>query len=877
VPAATGQRVPARRTRRTSRFSTTKFTPPAVPARDVERPRLLRQLDAVRDVPVAVVVGIAGSGKSSLLAQWAAGQPTGTVCWINADTADADPARFLRALIESVRTVRPDFGQDCLDLLTLDDAVDADTIETLLTETDRLDPPVTVVVDDLHLVGSTTQERLAFAIERGTGSLHLLLASRTRPTLGLHRLRLRDACRELGDRDLALDADEARGLLERLGVEPDDRIVDVLLERTEGWAVGLHLAAVVLRDAADPHLAAERIAGADATTEQYLTNEVLLTQPPEIRRFLLDTCIVDELSPALAAALSPGTPVGLRDLEAANLPVVRLGTGDERFRYHHLVAEVLRSLLRESDPSHELTLHRRAADWYAEHDERMLTFQHRWRARQRTDALEMYRDRIVDDYLHDRLPSVDVSEGLLSDDDLRTSPAAAIRLCSMLTVDGRGEEADRLAHRIDAVAGPGLDHGTRVELLSTRTWCALGSCDTRSSFEHGAALLDLAPRSARDEDLVALATGMYVRAATWEGRFAEAEFAIASMQGERADLLALVEQGSATAQLRWAQGHLADAVQLATAAVEAIEEQQAEHPSADLPARAVLGATLLELGRLDEAELQLRIIHDRSDGPRIAITVLALVELARLVRSHGQVDEAFSLLDRAGDLLRRAPVDSGVRRHLRTWRARFLLDAGELDRATELLAAIPLEDRAVPEARVALAQGRTGRALDVFGRIVGARPETATIRARLEVDLLAVELDLSGLRPDPNAAARAFETAAEGGFVFTIAEAGLDTFEAVRAVARRRPHTEHIGRLLRAAPHDTGPNRPTARFAFETLSDRERTVLRYLATTMSYREIADELYVSVNTVKTHVKNVIRKLQASSRTDAIQRARDLHYL
>jgi LuxR family maltose regulon positive regulatory protein len=851
-----------------------------VPERDIERPRLLRRLDDVLEVPVMVVVGIAGSGKSSLLAQWAAERPAGTVCWVQADVADADPARFLRALVESVRTVRPGFGQDSLDLLTLDEAVDADTLEAFLTDAHRLDPPLTLIVDDLHLVGTVSQERLQFAVERGLGGLHLLLASRTRPTLGLHRLRLRDACRELGDRDLTLDRVEARGLLDRLGVEPDDRLLATLVDRTEGWAVGLHLAAVVLRDAPDPKVAAERLVAANATTEQYLTQEVLLAQPPAIRRFLLDTCIVDELSPALAAALSPDTPVGLRDLEEANLPVVRLGA-DERFRYHHLVAEVLRSLLRDTDPGHERTLHQRAADWYSAQGERTLAFRHRWRAGQRTEALGMYRVGLVDDYLHDRLPPLDVSEGLLSDDDLRAAPVEAIGLCSIIVVDGRIEDAERLAHRIDTLCGARLDPSARVQLAATRTWCALANCDTRGTVRHGAAMREFAAGVPHDVDAVALATTMYIRAAAWEGDVADAEVAASSPPDARPALLTAVEHGSAVAQLRWAQGRLDDAIRLAARAVEAFEEQQGAQPMADLPARAVLGAALLERGELDAAEAQLRVVHDRPDSPRVPITVLALVELARLLRSRGQVDEAFSLLDRAGERLRGAPVDSAVRQHLVAARVRLLLSDvsghDELDHANDLLAAIPAPRRAVLEARVALAQGRTGRAVETIERLTSGAPDGATIRQRLDVELLALAADLAGVRPDPNAAARAFDVAAEGGFVFALAEPGLDILEAVRTVARRRPHTEHIGALLRLQPHATAPDRPAPRFAFETLSDRERTVLRYLATTMSYREIADELFVSVNTVKTHVKNVIRKLQADSRAEAIQRARDLHYL
>ncbi len=282
-------------------FASSKFTAPPGAAHHVSRTELIAHLDA-RDPVLRLVTGSPGSGKTTLLTEWFGSRPVSSVCWLRADAADHDPLRFWSAVVASVRTIHHDFGAVCLDLLALAPLVDHDFLEGLIAAGGLLAAPVDVVVDDFHLVGHDVQDHLRFLLARGCGGLRFVIGTRVEPDIGLDRLRLADQVAQVGEAHLRFDEAAARTLLHHLHADVPDDSFRAVMERTEGWAAGLHLTALALRASDDPHAFVVGLTGSTQPIAPYLWTEVYGAQTPEVQRFLLDTCVVDELTPALAAA-----------------------------------------------------------------------------------------------------------------------------------------------------------------------------------------------------------------------------------------------------------------------------------------------------------------------------------------------------------------------------------------------------------------------------------------------------------------------------------------------------------------------------------------------------------------------------------------------
>ncbi len=860
--------------RRPARFSATKFATPAPAAWLVPRRELLARLDAGSGSTLRMVVGSPGSGKTSLLAEWSRAQPAGTAVWLNADAADRDPVRFWQGIIEGLRDLVPSFAEETYDLLTLDGAVDADALESFLGACADLDHDVNVVVDDFQLVSPAVHDHFRFLASRGLASLHLTIGTRSEPPIGLERLRLAGRLCEIRDADLRLSIDEAALLLRALAVEADRDDLELLQDRTEGWVAGVQLAAIAMRDSDEPKAFLRRFAGTSQVVSQYLSAELLDSQVPAVRRFLLDTCVVDELTPDLAAVLSPGTGVTPTDIEAANLLITRLDPAGVTFRYHHLFAELLRHHLHATEPEHERELHRHAAEWYERHGDLALAFRHRWRAGAQTEAMGLIHGHVLSEYLAGHVPQVSEVGRSLTDADLRAAPGPSVSYCSALVLEGLPEAAEQLIGRVEAAVGNRLTPPERVQLAGTSVVASGILGDIPAVITDGQAALELAAATGVRTEWVDVVRTLLLRAYAWEELFDLAEPLVPEVVHDTGPLES-IELRTAIAQVRWQQGRLGDALRLAEGAVAAVEGHGVTDANVGLAPRAMLGKVLLELGRVNAAEVELQGASASESVVRAPIIMLARCGLARIWRAEGKFDAALLALDDARRTVRRPLPGAVLASHVDLARANILIDLGELADAERLIeSAREGPAQLLAAARLDTACGRFDRAsvaLDKLGTDEGST------RQRLAVAIGKLAVACAAGDDTDEAASLVLDLAEPEGFVFLIPEAGAAVLDAVCRVGRRRPRTPYLDQLLVTRPHAVSVGNATIAYAIDALSERERVVLRYLVTAMSYREIADELYVSVNTIKTHVKNIIRKLQASSRADAITRARALHYL
>jgi LuxR family maltose regulon positive regulatory protein len=346
-----------------------KLRPPALRAGLVPRADLLSLLQTGLQAKLCLLDAPTGFGKTTLLGQWRMAAGGGRVAWLSVDEGDNDPARLWAYLVHALRTVEPEVGAAALEALRRPSAdLDRLVLPSLLNDLHAVGAQLFLVLDDYHLITNPAcHDTLGFFLDHLPASVHVALSARADPPLALARMRARGELVELRVAELRFTHEEASALLNAsMGLRLAASDVERLMERTEGWAAGLVLAGLSIRDRHDPDAFIAAFQGDNRHVADYLGAEVLDRQPEEIRSFLLRTSVLERLSGPLCDAVlaTVGSTGLLVELERSNLFLVPLDDHREWYRYHHLFRELLRLELRQREPELVPALHRRAAAWH---------------------------------------------------------------------------------------------------------------------------------------------------------------------------------------------------------------------------------------------------------------------------------------------------------------------------------------------------------------------------------------------------------------------------------------------------------------------------------------------------------------------------------
>jgi LuxR family transcriptional regulator, maltose regulon positive regulatory protein len=883
----------------------------------VPRARLDERLDEGVRRELTVVSAPAGFGKTTLLADWSRRSEL-PVAWVSLDERDDDPARFLSYLISAIETIHEDFGENTRAFLgSLQSREDLEPVLTALSnEILELPGEFVLVLDDYHSIRSETiHEALAFLLDYWPPQMHLVIAGRTGPPLALPRLRARGRLAELGPQDLRFTHEEAAEFLAHtMGLNLTAERVAALEKGTEGWIAGLQLAAHALPTGEDQYGPVEVFTGSARHVFDYLADEVLSRQPEDVRRFLLETSIVETLSGPLCRALTD-TADGrgmLERLERANLFLVPLDEEGRYYRYHHLFATFLREHLQRVDPGAVRELHRRAGLWYEADGCLTSAIEHTLTAGDFDRAADL-----IEEETGVRHTYVDASLllrwlGMLPDELVRSRPQLCLLYSWALVHAGELEEAERRLLDTEAALEPGDGPSTNGHSDEERTM--LGEmCIVRArmaamreeaaltkDFAHRA--LDLLPEGERHKRAdVALDLG-HAYCSVGDLESAREAFARAAATGRAADdlrtaLFALHYQAS----VEMALGHLRKAEDLLLDGHRLAESRPDGVPSVAGIILAGMGDLHYQRGELDEARrlLEKGIEQGRRSG-EAKILVYGYVNLARVLMARGDVEGAHYAIREAGALTPRWPL-------IWAWQARFYLAQGDVEAAsrwareygaTEDYMSYPRHFERITMARVMFAEGRTEEALDFLGRLLeDALSEGRTAHAiELHVLLALASGRLGATGEALGYLERALALAGPEGFVRVFLDEGPPMAALLERLIREprdgEPGTaasngstrEYAGRLLehfalQTPDGDPGNGGARGRKApgIEPLSGREIQVLDLVAAGRSNAEIAGDLYLSVGTVKAHVHHIFGKLLVRSRSQAVARARELRLL
>jgi LuxR family maltose regulon positive regulatory protein len=846
-----------------------------------------------RAARVTVVAAPAGSGKTVLLRSWISETGlAGNAAWVAVGRDERDPQRFWLSVLSALRQTSA--GSVLVRRLTAAPDLDGWAItERLLTDLAPLGERLWLVIDDLHELHSDQARRqLELLMLRAPEELRFVLATRHDVRLGLHRLRLEGGLTEIRAEDLRFTVAEARELLSGAGAQLADPVVELLVERTEGWAAGLRLAALSLAGHPDPGRFAAEFSGSQRTVAEYLLAEVLDRQPEEVRRLLLRTSILERVNGELADLLSRGSGAErlLQDLEETNAFVLSLDASRTWFRYHHLFAGLLQLELRRTEPGAVAGLHEVASRWLAEHGFPVEATRHAQAAQDWKLAAAV----IADHWSSLHLSGQNATVHALLAGFPASLRAADAELAAVAAVDelahGSIERAERslaVAEGQAATVPPGRRRHAQVLVGMARLLLAGRSGDQQTRAEKARRLLSVAdaPHGGQPGlggELQALALLEIGDAETWTGRIDQAETHLeqAIALARRIERPYLEFMGLTYRAEIELNRQIPRAEELSKRAIDLAGQHGWTDDLFAGFASMTLGSALTWQGQLDEAEewvQRAERVFRAEANPASAMGghfVRGQLELAR-----GQFANALAAFRAAERLAGPHPLA----RPLQAWLVYVLVGLGETAHVEDGLAGLPdrVRDRGemrIAEAVLRLAQEDPRAAIVALAPVLAGSARVGWRSWLAEASLLeAIARDVLG---DPDAASRALELAfdiaePDGALMWFVLHPAPDLLE--RQAGRHTAHGALIAKILSLLTGNEPVPRDRPRLLLEPLSRSELRVLRYLPTHLSAPEIAGELFVSTSTVKTHLRNLYAKLGAHRRAEAIERARAMGLL
>ncbi len=887
----------------------------------VGRPRLSDRLNGIAEAALTLVSAPPGFGKTTLLADWLS-VPTADGCavaWLSLDHRDNDPALFWAYLVTALRTAAPGIGAGALSILQSPQPRIEAVLSSLLNDLNALSHDVVLVLDDYHVIDThEVHDGMGFLLEHLPQQMHVVIAARADPALPLARLRGRGELVEIRAADLRFTLDEAAAYLnEAMGLGLMAKDIAALEGRTEGWIAALQLAALSMQGRADVTAFIADFAGDDRYIVDYLAEEVLNRQPEDVKRFLMQTSILDRLSGSLCDAVTglDGGKAMLAALERANLFLIPLDDRRRWYRYHQLFADVLRSRLLDVQPDDVADLHRRASGWFEQAGEPSEAIRHALAAQDFQRAADLVEVAIPAMGRTRQESAVLGWLAVLPDEVVRVRPVLIVGFVGALLLSGRVDgvearlrQAERLLDEVNgARAGPGADSAEVVVVDDAqfralpgmielyRAALALISGDAPGTVGHAQRARDL---SAADDPLCRTAASGLSGLAFWSSGDLDAGHAAYAqcMAGlYRAGYIAdTFGCAVALADIRLTQGRLGEALRTYERALQRGSEQGG--PVLRGAADMYVGMSEVTRERGDLASATAHLLQSQALGGDTGLPQYPYrwrVAMARILQARGDLAGALKLLDEAervynGDFFPNVRPVPALR--ARVWVAQGAVDsalgwAQERNLSTVDDLSYLREFEHITLARVLLARYRTSRAdstINAATRFLSRllHAAQAANRTGSVIEILALQALADHLRGDMPAALaslqRALTLAEPEGYVRIFADEGPAMAALLRAASKHRMNPGYVPRLLQATER-TQHSTPDGQGPIARLSERERDVLRLLGTDLDGPDIARRLFLSMNTVRTHTKSIYAKLGVNNRRSAVRRAQELDLL
>ena len=855
-------------------------------------------------VPLTLISAPAGFGKTTLISAWCASPPGCEVplAWLSLEQEENDPTRFLTYLVAALGTLMPAIAETASDLLRSPQPLPLQAFLTgLINDLDEFPDHFLLALDDYHVIHARpVHAAVAFLLEHLPQRMHLVLLTRSDPPLPLARLRARGQLVEIRLDDLRFTPSEAAAFFDQvMGVKLSAADTAALEQRTEGWIAGLQLAALAIQsqphgqESGDPAGFIQAFTGSHHYVADYLSEEVLNRQPERIRSFLLQTSILDRMTAELCDRVVGGSDSLslLRQLDQANLFLVPLDEQRRWVRYHHLFAELLRSQLREQAPDQLPELHRRAAGWYEQQGFASEAIKHALAAGDQEHVARIIEQNAMASLMQgDAVSVLNWIQAVAS--LIPERPWLGIYQSWGLLITGEIEPIETRLQAAESWIGshPSQAEAQEMEfhLAGLRALVAGRRGESQQSIVLARQALERLPES---ESLIRSIITFALGDASWStgdlagarDAFAEAARIDSTRGNPFASLLAL----SSVGVLLTEQGELHHSAETFRTVLEmTTQPNQRKHPVA---AVACLGLSVLayEWNDLEAAgryAQQALALGSRWGNPDTLAK--AYLIRARWQHARGETASALESLRQAQHLARGPGVTSWSGLQIDAFRVQLWLAQGRLAAARgwvrqqalhpEDAISYPRQIAYLTLARVLIAQQKPQAALALLERLSAqfeALGQTGRLLETLLLQALAWEAQGDTTRA-LEALSQALTLGEPEGYLRVFLEAGEPMADLLRHAGSRGIAPKYVSRLLSAFGEEAGAAPGSQQPLIEPLTERELQVLRLIAEGLSNQEIADRLVVAVGTIKTHTASLYRKLDVSSRTQAVRRAGEL---
>jgi LuxR family maltose regulon positive regulatory protein len=886
---------------------------------------------------LTLVSAPAGFGKTTLLSEWAAsaGRP---VAWLSLDEDDNDPARFMSYLVAALHTIGEGLDVDAPGISSSPQPLPIEAaLAGWINQINALAIHFTLVLDDYHLItAQPIHNALGYLLDHMPPQMHLAIATRADPPLPVARLRGRGQLTELRQTDLCFTPEEAAAFLRScmdLELSVDD--MAALASRTEGWISGLQMAALSMQGRDDLAGFVAAFTGSNRYVLDYLLEEVLYREPDHVQSFLLQTSILDRLSAPLCDAVvesseSTNQRTGgslsrsfadaqavLEYLERANLFVVPLDDRREWYRYHRLFADLLHSRLQQAQPDLAPALHGRASGWYEQHGWMTEAIDHALVAADLEWAADLIEKNAEATMMRGEITTFLRWVEALPDELVRVRPSLCVFHAWVLLLSGRPLAA--IESRLHDADTDGEQVSGALAALRALLAAFQGQVSPALALAHQA----LAQLPQEDRFMRGFVTWIVsaLQADAGDGAaYYQAMDELVRTSQRAGNVMMVITVMCNQAELDMRRGHLRKAAATFRQVLELATDGEGQRLPIAGQALVGLGELAREWGDLDAATRYLtegiELVEQWTEiGP-----YEAYLSLARVMLAQRDTDGAREAVQKAQELAVKSDVTELDDLVVAMLQARLWIEQGDLDAAqrwAEGRDLIQYIDTALREegrvsidhrlhkyelvilARLLFVQGRVSEALRLLTSLLPVAEQRRRTGLIVEIQVLqALAFQAQGdLDRAIAALERAITRAEPVGYVRTFVDEGQPMAQLLEEARRRGIAIEYVGRLLAAFERDGSwlrpegfqvPDSPVQRpslksetlspeILFEPLSERELQVLRLLSTHLSSTEIAEELVISVNTVRSHIKNIYGKLGVHRRSDAVQRAHELKLL